>query len=62
MKQVTQPEYHAFIRQYTNRQSYRTGIVEPPQEICKLPDGVIIGRIIFSQSYADVGTLRYELA
>ncbi len=47
MKQVTQPEYHAFIRQYTNRQSYRTGIVEPPQEICKLPDGVIIGRIIF---------------
>ncbi len=44
--QVTQAEYHEFIQTFPDRLSYRTGICEPPQEICELPDKRVIGRII----------------
>jgi hypothetical protein len=45
MREVTQEEYHAYIQRFPTRRSYRSGIPEPPQELCVLDD-VLIGRIV----------------
>lgn len=45
MRQVPKAEYLAFIQQFPERLSSRTGICEPPQEQC-VNDGTLIGRIV----------------
>jgi hypothetical protein len=45
-KRVSRDEWRAHIERYPTRRSYRTGICEPPQEICE-HDGVVIARIVY---------------
>jgi hypothetical protein len=63
MKTVTRDEYLAYIGQFPDRLSYRTGICEPPQEHCvigHMPDrggidkGTLIGRITFNDLMRDL--------
>jgi hypothetical protein len=46
VRQVTREEWQAHIRQFPDRRSYRTGIVEPPQELCE-NDGVVVARVSY---------------
>lgn len=48
-RRVTRDEWLAFIHQFPGRQSYKTGICEPPVEIAEWP----IGRAIASVTFGD---------
>jgi len=54
-RRVTQEEWRAFIERFPDRRSYRTGICEPPQEICESPPSVNgrPGRAIASITFGD---------
>lgn len=46
-RRVSEPEWRVFIEQFPGRVSYRTGICEPPKEICEWPTGRPIATITF---------------
>jgi hypothetical protein len=46
---VTRDEWEAFLKQFPERRSYKTGICEPPQEICEWPMGRPIARVTFGE-------------
>ena len=54
-KRVTPEEWRAFIEQFPDRRSYRTGICEPPKEICESPPSTAEtpGRAIASITFGD---------
>jgi hypothetical protein len=46
-QRVSRDEWFAFISQFPDRFSYKTGICEPPKQMCELPDGQVIAHITF---------------
>lgn len=54
-RRVTESEWRAFVERFPDRRSYRTGICEPPKEICESPPSVkdTPGRAIASITFGD---------
>ncbi len=54
-RRVSEEEWRAFIEQFPDRRSYRTGICEPPKEICESPPSEAgkPGRSIASITFGD---------
>jgi hypothetical protein len=57
LKIVTRDEWLAYIQQFPDRRSYRTGIIEPPIEVCEA-DGRQIA--VVSYPWKDTPIYRIE--
>lgn len=60
-RRVEREEWQAFIRQFPQRSSYKTGICEPPQEICEWPEGRQIASVQFGDWPAGAKTPDYDI-